>query len=159
MPLPGAGARAARQGDLRHPHAGFPRYWGSDRPHLEPTPVRGEHNHSALMFGDRFFLKLFRKVEHGRNPELEVEQFLVEAPVSVRCRASPGWLEYRDEGGTHDAGHPAGEGASESSGWQYTMDRLGLFFERALAGSYDPTDPIGSDAFPFPCASNRRHPW
>ena len=43
----------------------FREIWGSDRPQLAPSPLRGDYNHSALTFGDRFFLKLFRKVEPG----------------------------------------------------------------------------------------------
>jgi len=128
----------------------FREIWGSDRPHLEPAPVRGEHNHSAVMFGDRFFLKMFRKIEHGRNPELEVEQFLAERTTFRQTPRIAGWLEYRGNAeGPMTLAILQERVLSESSGWQYTMDRLGMFFERALAGSYDPVTLPTSDAFPL----------
>ncbi len=128
----------------------FREIWGSDRPHLEPAPVRGEHNHSALTFGERFFMKLFRKVEHGRNPELEVEQFLAERSGFRQVPRIAGWLEYRSEGEESiTLAVLQNQVHAESTGWEYTMDWLGLFFERALAGSYDLTTAPEMETFPL----------
>jgi maltose alpha-D-glucosyltransferase/alpha-amylase len=128
-----------RGGDIASAHTpAFRRIWGGDRPQLAPRLVRGDHNHSALAYGNRFFLKLFRKVEPDRNPELEVEQFLSQKAGFQHSPAVAGWLEYQT--GAQEPvtlGILQGYIESEATAWQYTLDSLGLFFERALAEPYD----------------------
>ena len=128
----------------------FREIWGSDRPHLEPSALAGDHNHSALTFGDRFFLKLFRKVDAGPNPELEVEQSFTGKAGFRNAPRAAGWLEYRSE-----AQEPVTLGILESrvtfetTGWQYTMDNLSLFYERAVARREDAGSLQTTDAFPL----------
>ncbi len=126
-----------RNGEIAASHTrAFRDIWGSDRPQLEPCIVRGDYNHSALTFGDRFFLKLFRKVETGASPELEVARFLTEEAAFVHTPRVAGWLEYRgpsDEPMT--LAILESRVSMEATGWHYVMDNLSLFFERALAGS------------------------
>ncbi len=120
-----------RDGELVAAHTpAFREIWGTDRPQLAPSPLRGDYNHSALTFGDRFFLKLYRKLEPDRSPELEVEQLLTQAGFAHSPRIA-GWLEYRT--GVQEPatlGILEGRVQFEATGWQYTMDSLGLFFER-----------------------------
>jgi maltose alpha-D-glucosyltransferase/alpha-amylase len=128
----------------------FREIWGTDHPQLEPVPVRGDHNHSALTFGDRFFLKLLRKVEAGRNPELEVAQFLTEQAGFQHTPRVAGWLEYRS--GAQEPitlGILQGRVKCEASAWQYAMDNLSRFFERALAGHHDITNLPTTPEFPL----------
>jgi maltose alpha-D-glucosyltransferase/alpha-amylase len=141
----------ANTGELAAAHTpAFREIWGSDRPQLEPSPVHGDHNHSALTFGDRFFLKLFRKIEAGRNPELEVEQFLSGQLKFPSVPRLAGWIEYRAEGKEPSVlGILENRVQFEATGWQYTMDNLSLFFERALARRED-ADPLQiTEAFPL----------
>ncbi len=126
----------------------FRKIWGSDRPQIEPHAITGDYNHSAIAFGDRFFLKLFRKVEYGISPELEMEQFLDRAGFRQAPRVA-GWLDYRSDGQQMTLGILESRVPLEATGWQYTMDNLSLFFERALAGPYD-AGSIPIEAFPVP---------
>ena len=126
----------------------FREIWGSDRPQIEPHAITGDYNHSAIAFGDRFFLKLFRKVEYGISPELEMEQFLDRAGFRQAPRVA-GWLDYRSDGQQMTLGILESRVPLEATGWQYTMDNLSLFFERALAGPYD-AGSIPIEAFPVP---------
>src|SRR5262249_50705620 len=43
---------------------------------LKSAVLRGEQSNSSVVYGDRFVLKLFRKVEAGTNPDLEVGNYL-----------------------------------------------------------------------------------
>jgi maltose alpha-D-glucosyltransferase/alpha-amylase len=141
----------SRLGEVAAAHTrAFREIWGSDRPQLQPNPIRGDYNHSALTFGDRFFLKLFRKVEYGPSPELEVEQFLTEKTGFEHSPRIAGWLEYRAPGQEPvTLGILEGKVRIEATGWHYIMDNLSLFFERALAGTYDAAS-IPIDTFPAP---------
>jgi maltose alpha-D-glucosyltransferase / alpha-amylase len=50
-----------------------------DRDHLEPIrPLKGEQSNSSIRFGQALILKLFRRVQFGPNPDVEVGRFLTE---------------------------------------------------------------------------------
>jgi maltokinase len=50
-----------------------------------------EQSNSSLVFGNRLILKLFRLLEPGENPELEVTRALAGAGFSA-CPAPLGWI-------------------------------------------------------------------
>jgi maltokinase len=52
----------------------------------------GEQSNSSLVFGNRLILKLFRLLESGENPELEVTRALAGAGFAA-CAAPLGWIE------------------------------------------------------------------
>jgi maltokinase len=54
--------------------------------------VGGEQSNSSLVFGNKLILKLFRLLEPGENPELEVTRALAGAGFSA-CPAPLGWIE------------------------------------------------------------------
>jgi maltose alpha-D-glucosyltransferase / alpha-amylase len=138
-----------RSGEVVAAHTrAFREIWGPDRPHLEPTAVRGEHSHPGLAFGDRFFLKAYRKVEAGVNPELEIQDFLSQGAAFANAPRLAGWLEYRSvSAGVITLGLLDSYVPLEASAWQYTMDNLSLFFERALARPKDSVPQ--TEAFPL----------
>src|SRR5205823_3896947 len=45
---------------------------------IEPSLLRDQRSNTTFQIGDKYFLKLFRRVESGTNPELELERFLNE---------------------------------------------------------------------------------
>jgi maltose alpha-D-glucosyltransferase/alpha-amylase len=46
---------------------------------LEPVvPMRGEQSNTSIRFGDALILKLFRRLQYGPNPDVEVGWFLTE---------------------------------------------------------------------------------
>jgi maltokinase len=54
--------------------------------------VGAEQSNSSLVFGNRLILKLFRLLEPGENPELEVTRALAGAGFAA-CAAPLGWIE------------------------------------------------------------------
>ena len=45
---------------------------------LPPTLLRGEQTNTSVVFGERLIMKLFRRLEEGINPDLEMSRFLTE---------------------------------------------------------------------------------
>ena len=63
----------------------------------EPVrPMGVEQSNSSVVFGDRVVLKLFRKVEPGINPDLEMLRFLT-AHAYPNIAPLYGWCEYEGE--------------------------------------------------------------
>jgi maltose alpha-D-glucosyltransferase/alpha-amylase len=55
------------------------RTWAGMRPgDLRATPMRIEQSNSSALFSDRLMMKIYRAIEDGPNPDLEVGRFLVD---------------------------------------------------------------------------------
>ncbi len=115
---------------------------------------RAEQSNTSIIYGDRFILKLFRKLEQGVNPDLEIGRFLTEHRFH-NTPAVLGSLEYHANGqsGTYAAAILQRFVPNEGDAWKYTLDSLAGFFDRALSSkrnapvrsSEHPLDLIGQE--------------
>jgi maltose alpha-D-glucosyltransferase / alpha-amylase len=120
------------------PAPGFPEIRGQpEMGDLEPALLGVEEKNTLIRYGDRLVLKVFRKLEPGINPELEIGRFLTEKTAFRHSPRIAGWLEIRPRA---QGGEPVTLGvlqeliANEGDAWSYTQDALGRYFERALTG-------------------------
>lgn len=58
---------------------------------LPPRLLEGEQSNTSLVYGDSFILKLFRRVQYGINPDLEVPRALARAGCA-RVPAAVAWF-------------------------------------------------------------------
>ena len=89
-------------------------------------------------------LKLFRRVEEGENPDVEISRALTERTALANVAPLRGSLEYRP---------PRGEPSTlallqeyvpnEGDAWRFTLDSIDRFFEDALALGGEPPLPDG----------------
>jgi maltose alpha-D-glucosyltransferase/alpha-amylase len=102
---------------------------------LESAVLSGEQTNTSVVYGDRFKLKLFRRLEEGVSPELEIGRFLTEKEPFPNASPVAGVLEYRSRGLCEPVtlGILHGYVNNEGDGWEYTLDSLGRYFERVLA--------------------------
>src|SRR6202045_5006759 len=61
---------------------------------LTSQVLGGEQSNSSMLFDNKFFLKLYRKLENGVNPDVEVTRFLTEKTDFPNVPAFVGALEY-----------------------------------------------------------------
>ncbi len=114
------------------PSRGFRQLRGSDP--LEPNLLGAEQSNTSILFGDRLILKLFRRVEAGTNPDVDIGRFLSEKADFGHVAAVAGVLEYRPR---------RGEAASvailqqcvpnQGDAWRFTLDAVDRYLERARA--------------------------
>jgi maltose alpha-D-glucosyltransferase / alpha-amylase len=132
--LEAIGARrriGARRGQLlASPTKAYRRLRG--KAELPASPSRADQSNTSVVFGDQLMLKVFRRLEEGINPDLEIGQVLTEAGFEG-VPAMAGWLAYRG------AGEPAAVGllqqyvTNQGDAWQYSLDQVGAFYERSAA--------------------------
>jgi maltose alpha-D-glucosyltransferase / alpha-amylase len=53
-------------------------YQAATRRGLTPATIEVDHNNTSVVYGDRLILKLFRCIDEGLNPDLEIGRFLIE---------------------------------------------------------------------------------
>jgi maltose alpha-D-glucosyltransferase / alpha-amylase len=125
----------------------------------EPFNISAHHSSAALRFGDRYFLKMFRRVEEGVSPELEMSRFLNQrapdlSPTVVgalelrRGRAEPSTLAVLQA-----------YVANEGTAWTHAREELHRFFERVLTRHREtpppelaPVSPLETAAAEVPAA-------
>lgn len=100
--------------------------------HLEPRaelagrsirPVGVEQSNSSVIVDDRWILKVFRRVQPGTNPELEVLRFLAEHGASNVPRLA-GWYEVQDGPVDGTLGVLQALVPDAVDGWAWVLDRL-----------------------------------
>ncbi len=110
-----------------------------------PAVHRGEQSNTTVTYGDRWALKLFRRLEDGVSLDLELGRFLTERNFA-HAPGVAGALEYRREGEEPRTLALLSEFVTnEGDAWKLTLDELGAYFERAQASKRTPralpTDP------------------
>ena len=106
---------------------------------LEARPLHAEQSNSSVAFGETLFLKAFRRLEAGENPELEMLRFLTSHGFA-NIAPLAGWFEYQGRLIDSTLGVVAGFLPQGEDGWELTLDELaagseGLFGElRDLGG-------------------------
>lgn len=104
-------------------------------PTLESSVSRAEQSNTSIVYADRYILKLFRKLEPGTNPDIEIGSFLTRRGFK-NTPAILGQIEYKAK-----AGEPCAAAIlqqfvpNQGDAWSYTLRSLRAFFERVPAGS------------------------
>jgi len=108
----------------------FARLRGAETVRLEAALSVAEQSNNSVVFGERLILKVFRRLEEGVNPELEVGRFLTEKTNFAQIAPLAGSLEYR-----RDSGEPVslavlqGYVPNQGDAWQHTTNTLSHFFQ------------------------------
>ncbi|MBX7158026.1 MAG: maltose alpha-D-glucosyltransferase [Verrucomicrobiae bacterium] len=92
-----------------------------------------DQSNSALIYGDKFFLKLYRKTQEGVNPDVEINRYLSDLGFTHIPRYV-GALDYvTEKGESYSLAILQEFVANEGNAWNYAQGALGRFFERVLA--------------------------
>jgi trehalose synthase-fused probable maltokinase len=116
------------------------------RERTEPiSPMRGEQSNTSIRFGDALILKLFRRVQFGPNPDVEVGWFLTE---HSQFRGTPpvvGSLEYHSpHGGIASLALLQRFEPNRGDAWTTSLARLQAVLDGAdMAQSVDAMSRLG----------------
>ena len=129
---------------------------------LAPRRLAAEQSNTSIAYGNRLIVKLFRRLEEGPNPDVEIGRHLTERTTFRRVPRVAAALEYVEAGGplTHAAvAHELVR--SQADGWTHALDELRRYFDdvggrglpspdllpadHALAIAERPTPPVVCD--------------
>ncbi len=120
-----AGNTAEIVGD---PSTAFAEVRGAD-----PLPARtgsAEQSNTSLLFRNRLILKLFRRLQPGENPDVEIGRFLTEVAHFPRIAPFLGEIRTRPRaGGPTTLAMLQGLIENEGDGWAWTLEELGRFYD------------------------------
>ncbi len=109
----------------------FRKVWGQTHPNLEPALLRTSEVDTSIRFGDRFVLKVLRKIEPGIHPGVELGQLLTEKVDFTHAASFAGYLEYQaNDGEKTTLAVLHGFVPNEGTAWQATRRYVNNFFER-----------------------------
>jgi maltose alpha-D-glucosyltransferase / alpha-amylase len=96
-------------------------------------------SNTVVTLGDTLFLKNYRRLRPGVNPEFEVGRFLTEVSRFANCAPIAGAIEYIAPDGTPTSlALLQGQIANQGDGWSYTLDYLERTFDNLIAVADEP---------------------
>jgi len=100
---------------------------------LRATVSRLEQSNTSVSFGATLILKLYRRVEPGINADVEIGEYLTRQGFDHAPRVAGTLSLRRGRSSQLVLGMLQEFVPNEGDAWQYTLDRLGDYFERNLA--------------------------
>ncbi len=92
-----------------------------------------EQSNTSIILGDAFVLKLYRRLEQGLNPDVELSLFLTEKKRFGSIARVVGTIEYRDGAGQEATMAMLQEFVeNEGDGWSYSLNDLEQYFSQAI---------------------------
>jgi maltokinase len=133
-------------------------FHGGARPGGHIRPMGAEQSNTSIVFGEEQVLKVFRRVEPGINPELEMLRFLTERGFE-NIATLTGWYEYSGDLMQATLGILQRFVGEARDGWELALDDpLGLLHRMPELGAAtgrmhtvlasDPADPAFSPEEP-----------
>jgi maltose alpha-D-glucosyltransferase/alpha-amylase len=100
---------------------------------LDPAVLKAEQSNTSVAYGDRLLLKVYRRIENGVNPDLEIGRIL----TTMNFPHSPpvaGSIEYiRANGETVTVAILQGFVHNQGDAWKYTLEAFDRYLVRCHA--------------------------
>jgi len=106
---------------------------------LPVRPAAMQGSNTAVVLGERLFLKGYRHLQIGTQPELDIGRFLTEVAKFPHMAAVAGAVEYEaGDGNCMTLALLQGYVENQGDCWSYTQDYLGRFLEECRAAGAQP---------------------
>jgi len=118
------------------------------RTNLSARPSAAEQSNSSILYGEQLFLKLFRRLDAGPNPDAEIAAFLTETAHFDRIAPFYGTITYQRTGAELPATIAMLQGLveNEGDGWQWTQEELQRYYESCATSSISTQEVLQQDA-------------
>jgi trehalose synthase-fused probable maltokinase len=102
--------------------------WLPDRPDITSTVGSVEQSNTSIVIGDRAILKLFRILNAGIHPDVEITGFLSTRAGFANTPRLLATIQFDDDGERTTAGMLQAFVPGASDGWSYALDRARPYF-------------------------------
>lgn len=101
---------------------------------IESKILKADQSNTAIIFGDQYFFKFYRKIEKEINPDLEIIRFLTENTSFQHSPRFAGSVQYRDkQDNTIVFGLLQDKVDNDGDAWVMTMQAIEIFYKRAVS--------------------------
>ncbi|PZX19849.1 maltose alpha-D-glucosyltransferase/alpha-amylase [Palleronia aestuarii] len=115
----------------------------------EPRLMSAEQSNASIAFSDKVILKLYRRLQEGVQPDIEVARFLTEKTDFTASPALLGTIDWtRDDGTTTTLAAAFEFVRNQGDAWTYVTEALDRDLERRGMGGHD-TDPSAQEDQPL----------
>jgi trehalose synthase-fused probable maltokinase len=97
--------------------------------------IEGEQSNSTALVDQDYVVKLYRHIEPGHNPEIEMGHFLTETAKFTHAPALLGHLEAIHNSSRYAFGIVHAFVANRGDAWTWSADRIGIFLDAVAEGS------------------------
>jgi len=95
--------------------------------------LKADQSNTSFVYGNSLFLKLYRKIDEGMNPDMEITRFLTEKKPIEFIPPFGGGIEYQKKGKERIVlGQLQGMVQNQGDGWTFTLDQVSHYYERVL---------------------------
>ena len=105
---------------------------------LKMRSLGARTTNSSAILGDHWFLKIYRRLRAGINPEAEIGRFLTDVAHFPNVVPVAGTLDYIGADGRYTLALLQAYVENQGDGWSYTQNYLGHFFEQRPSDSAVP---------------------
>src|SRR5690606_286151 len=100
---------------------------------IRSNVLSAEQSNTSLTYDNKFFLKIYRKVDYAINPDLEITHFLTENTDFKNIPSFLGAIEWQYKKGSIVLGMMQEQIENQGDAWSYMLDRLNNFYEAMLS--------------------------
>ncbi len=105
------------------------------------TIVGAEQSNTSMVFGDDLILKVFRKLEAGENPDIEISRFLTRETSFAHVAPVRGVISGRLDGVDVSVGLVQDYVPNQGDAWSHTVDLVGGFVDQVVTMPDSDTGP------------------
>jgi len=102
---------------------------------IKSKVLSAEQSNTSLSFDNKFFLKIYRKVDKAINPDLEITQYLSKHAGFKHIPGFLGAVEWKFREGTMVLGMMQEMVENSGDVWEHMQGRLDSFYEKILSGT------------------------
>jgi maltose alpha-D-glucosyltransferase/alpha-amylase len=119
---------------IAYPGKLFKTYKGKNLYEEKSQVLKAEQSNTSIFYENELYLKLYRRLDEGINPDLEIGRFLTEKTSFQNVPPFVGAIEYRRRGSEPIViSILQAFVLNKGDTWTYTLDSLGGYFDRVLA--------------------------
>jgi maltose alpha-D-glucosyltransferase/alpha-amylase len=114
------------------PSRSFRKIAGSEE--LPSRVLKAQQSNSSILYEDRLFLKVFRKVEEGVNPDCEISNYLSRKGSFPNIPNFAGTVDLTlEDGSAFSIAIAQSYCSNEGEMWQYSLDAIDRCFDQMLS--------------------------